>query len=264
MNTPHPVPGPTDLRAPAETRCGSRGDRLRHGDWASELPWLVQGITSRDAGDLGLFTDSPSRVVQERWRTLLAESGLRSVAHARQVHGAAVRFHDALPPGWHLAPDADGHATGTPGLLLAVTVADCVPVYLVHPEVRAVALLHAGWRGTAAGVLEAGVATLADRLDLRAEGIRVHLGPAICGACYEVGPEVHEALGFSRPVGPRPVDLRAVLAARAEALGVPRESITVSGHCTRCGDSPFYSHRGGDPERQVAYLGVLARAPTSP
>lgn len=84
----------------------------------------------------------------------------------------------------------------------------------------------------------------------------MHLGPAICGSCYEVGPEVFGALGLPTPDGPTPLDLRAALAERAAAEGVPSTSITVSGHCTRCTDSGLFSHRGGDAGRQVGYLGL--------
>ncbi len=86
--------------------------------------------------------------------------------------------------------------------------------------------------------------------------VRVHLGPAICGNCYEVGPEVHVALGRPDPGWPRMVDLRAILAQQCRAAGVGPERITSSAWCTRCGDSPFFSHRAGHPERQVGVIGI--------
>lgn len=230
-----------------------------HPEWSERWPWLVQGITGRGVGepfDMSLFTASPSRGVQERWRALFDRTGFDVAVHARQVHGAAVRLHDRVPPGLLLAPDCDGHATAAPGVLLGVTVADCVPVWLVAPERRCVALLHAGWRGVAAGVLGAGIATLADRLDVCADAVEVHLGPAICGACYEVGPEVHERLGLAPPAAAEPVDLHAALSDRAVAAGVRAAAITRSGRCTRCGEGGFFSHRGGDPFRQLAFVGV--------
>jgi hypothetical protein len=146
--------------------------------------------------------------------------------------------------------------TAVPHVLLTVGLADCVGVSIVDPVRRAVALLHCGWRGTVAGMLETGVETLRERLDSHPSDLHVHLGPAICGECYEVGPEVHEALGLEVPQGPRPVDLRRVLALRAAAAGAEADRITVSEHCTRCGESPFFSHRGGAVERHQAYLGV--------
>jgi hypothetical protein len=237
-----------------EVPVSSDATRHEHPEWAREMPWLVQGITNRAGGDLSLFTASASGAVQARWRRLMEATRCRAAVHARQVHGATVRLHDAPTPGLLLAPDADGHATASAGLLLTVTVADCVPVYLAHAEARAAALIHAGWRGVAAGVLEAAVEVLATRFGLRAADVRMHLGPAICGDCYEVGPEVHEALGLPAPSAPAPVDLRAVLARRAVSLGMAAGSVTVSGLCTRCGDGAFFSHRAGDSERQLAYL----------
>jgi hypothetical protein len=84
----------------------------------------------------------------------------------------------------------------------------------------------------------------------------VHFGPSICGACYEVGPEVFSALGLDAPPGPAPLDLRGALAARAVAAGVRATNVSVSGLCTRCSRDGLFSHRGGDRARQVAYLGI--------
>lgn len=229
-----------------------------HPEWQDAFPWLVQGTTGAGDGsepfDLGLFGRGSVGAALGRWRALREATDLPAAVHARQVHAAAVRSHDVSPvEGLLIIEAADGHVTGRAGLLLAVSVADCVPISIVDPERRRIALLHGGWRGTAAGILAAG-------LDHLAEGGRtgrlvVHLGPAICGRCYEVGPEVHEALGLVAPTRNQPVDVRAVQAAQAVARGVPPEQVTVSEHCTRCGDG-FFSHRGGDPERQMGVLGI--------
>jgi hypothetical protein len=96
-----------------------------------------------------------------------------------------------------------------------------------------------------------GITALAAR-GIRAAELRIHLGPAICGDCYEVGPEVHAALGLSEPAEPCPVDLRAVILQRALELGLSQDRLSSSEHCTRCGGSPFFSHRAGDPERHGA------------
>lgn len=236
---------------------------LFHPEWARRFPWLVQGTTTRGARaapfDLGLFADaSPAHLVQENWNDLLTATGMRSAAHARQVHEAEVRLHRAVPPGLSLVEPCDGHATDEVGVLLAVTVADCVPIFVVAPERRVVAALHAGWRGGAAGVLEAGLRLVEAVAGAAAEDLYVHLGPSICGGCYEVGPEVFEALSRPAPGRPTPIDLRDVLADRAEAAGVCDERITISSHCTRCTSSDLFSHRGGDGQRQVGYIGVRA------
>jgi polyphenol oxidase len=230
-------------------------------EWADRFPWLVQGITWRGDGeafDLGISGAQPVGAALARWRALREALGMRAIVHARQVHGAEVWVHDGgCAPGLVLMDGVDGHLTDRAGLLLAVSVADCVPVLVVDPGRRAVAALHAGWRGAAAGILEAGVRRMAAAYASVPDDLEVHLGPAICGACYEVGPEVHAALRPHRspPPAPCPVDVRAVLAERAATLGVPAAQVTVSAHCTRCGDG-FFSHRGGSPARQMGVVGI--------
>jgi YfiH family protein len=251
---------PTSIRRVREVALDAPVPLFVHPEWAHAFPWLVQGITGRGEGgapfDLALFGRGPTAEVLARWDALGGAVGVERRVHGRQVHGAAVRVHEAGPPGLHVAPACDGHATAAPGVLLTVGLADCVAASLVDPDRRAVALLHCGWRGAAAGILERGVEVLEERFTSEPGGLHLHLGPAICGACYEVGPEVHQALGLQVPEAPTPVDLRVVLVGRALAAGVLPERVTVSEHCTRCGDSPFFSHRGGDFQRHQAFLGV--------
>lgn len=230
-------------------------------EWVERFPWLVQGTTMRhglsggDVFDLRLFPAAPG--ASGRWGRLSEWAGLPSVVHAPQMHEALVRRHGGrAEEGLVLAPPCDGHLTEIPGLLLTVSVADCVPVFIVDPERKRVAMVHAGWRGCAAGILEEGLIAVAGP-DGAFASLRVHLGPSICGACYEVGGEVFEAVGLPRPAAPTPIDLKAVLARRAVASGVTPSDVTVSGHCTLCGPGGrFFSHRGGDAGRQVGFLGI--------
>lgn len=216
-----------------------------------DFDWLVHGTTGdAEPGDLGLFGPSPAGTVHARWRALLEALGTPRAVHSHQVHGDRVLHHGGGDAGLLVTEGYDGHATAAKGVLLTVSVADCVPIFLVDVRKRSVALLHGGWRGTVAGVVEAGL----DALGAAGVDVFAHLGPAICGECYEVGPEVHHALGLEVPTTNTPVDLRAVQARRLRTAGVPAEQITISGHCTLCGGG-FYSHRGGGRERQ---LGVLA------
>lgn len=182
----------------------------------------------------------------------------RSVVRSRQVHGSLTLAHMDVSEGACVVGEADGHATARPGVLLTVTIADCVPVFVADPVRRAVALFHAGWRGTAAGVIESGLATLDEAFGSTPGDITVHLGPAICGGCYEVGPEVFRALGERAPAAPHPIDLRRVIRRRATESGVRAEQVTVSGECTRCGDGRYFSHRRGDEGRQRAFIGIVA------
>ena len=231
-------------------------------DWADRFPWLFAGITHAGSGpdpfDLRLFGEPASELAPARWNDLLLASAFTAMVHARQVHETRIVVHDGVGAGVREAEGAaDGHATAESGVLLAVTVADCVPVYLLDPDARAVALLHAGWRGTAAGILPHGIALLSQRWGTEPVDLLVHLGPAICGECYEVGPEVFEALGLEVPPDPAPVDVRVALARQARAAGVPTESVSVSAVCTLCGDRNLFSHRAGRTERQVAVVGIL-------
>jgi len=221
---------------------------------------LVAGLTVRGGNggfSLGLVTEEPVGRVMGRWRAFLhsVRPAFPAVQMARQAHTATVVWHDGVAPGWHVMDDVDGHAAAQPGLLLGVTIADCVPVYLAAPGGGPFALLHAGWRGIAAGILERGVGLLASRAGVAAADLAVHLGVAICGACYEVGPEVVLAIEGRRTRRPALLDLRDALAARAVRLGI--RDVSRSPHCTACSRDRFFSHRGssGRDGRMVAYLG---------
>ncbi len=247
-------------RAVSEVSCPGELPLYVHPEWHERFPWLVQGTTGRGEGaepfDLRMFGDIPSGLLLERWAALQRALGCARAVHAHQVHGARVLVHQGGPAGLLIAEGCDGHATQTAGVLLTVSVADCVPIFLVDPERRAIAALHGGWRGVAAGILESGIEALGRQAGTPPADLYAHFGPAICGACYEVGPEVFRALGLAAPRGLASVDLRRALAERAVAAGLEAERLTISSFCTRCGDTPFFSHRGGCPERQMGVLGL--------
>lgn len=208
--------------------------------------------TTRRVGTFSMSSDEPAHAVTERWSALRAElrhAGPR-LATAKQVHGSTVLTHATCWEGWLRADEADGHVAIERGTALAVTIADCVPVFIAHPA-GAIALLHSGWRGTAARIVERGIDTLVKR-GIAAAELRVHLGPAICGTCYEVSGEVHAALTGRDPGRPAAVDLRALIADHARRIGV--RDITISERCTKCDNDRFFSHRAGDAGRQ---LGVM-------
>jgi YfiH family protein len=208
--------------------------------------------TGRAAGSYGTQSDEPVREVLARWSSLRSRLAAARLATAAQVHGDAILEHDRSWTGWLRGDAADGHLAPTAGTAMAVTVADCVPVFIAHPS-GAAAILHSGWRGTAAGITERAVRRL-DVLGHRPGELRVHLGPAICGRCYEVSPDVARALTGRDPGRGVAVDLRDLIARRVRELGVLR--ITTSPYCTRCDNDRFFSHRAGDVGRQVGVLFV--------
>jgi len=218
--------------------------------------WLEFGIraftTTREVGSFGLMTDEPVNAVMSRWAELRRElsPGGERLATAGQVHGSTILVHHAGWQGWLRSDAADGHVSMERGTALGGTIADCVPVVIAHPS-GAVAALHSGWRGTAARIVERGIEAMTHR-GLSASELRLHLGPAICGKCYEVSGDVFAQLTGTNPGRPRTVDLRALISDHARAAGV--RHISISGSCTRCNNDRFYSHRAGDAGRQ---LGVI-------
>lgn len=208
--------------------------------------------TTRETGSFGVHTSEPVSAVMGRWAALRQElrSGGPRLSTVTQVHGSRVLVHQAGWEGWLRADEADGHLSTERGTGLAVTVADCVPVFLSHPS-GVVALLHSGWRGTAARIVEHAIDALANR-GVPASEVRMHTGPAICGRCYEVSPDVFAQLTGRTTATPATVDLRALIADHARAMGV--KHITTSPSCTRCDNDRFYSHRAGDPGRQVGII----------
>ena len=209
--------------------------------------------TTRAVGSFSSASDEPVKTVMRRWdslRATAAADGAGRLATATQVHGDTVIDHVPGWQGWLRAPQADGHIAAERGTAVAVTIADCVPIFLAHPG-GTVAALHSGWRGTAARIVERALARLRER-GLKLAELRMHLGPAICGRCYEVSPEVVQKLTGKSVERPQPVDLRAIIAGHARAQGV--QAITTSDSCTRCHNDRFFSHRAGDPGRQVAMI----------
>jgi YfiH family protein len=232
-------------------------------EWEARFPWLAQGTTGRGSGDepfdLGLSGAQPVGRALDRWRALIRATEMHAAVHARQVHQADIWIHrDAGSPGILVMDGFDGHVTDRACVLLSVGVADCVPVSIVDPETRVVALVHAGWRGTAAGIVERAINRIVESWQSAPERLWLHCGPAICGPCYEVGPEVHAAVNPHLPVPAEntTIDVRASIAERAQGIGLPAEQVSVSAHCTRCGEPDFFSHRGGSKARQMGVLGI--------
>jgi polyphenol oxidase len=222
--------------------------------------WGVTAFTTtRDAGSFGLSSSEPVSEVMGRWSALQRElwERARRLVSIRQVHGTRLLVHTGGWEGWLRAgEEADGHIAAEKGIALAVGIADCVPVFIAHPS-GIVALLHSGWRGTAARFTTEAIAALA-RYGLAPDELAMHLGPAICGRCYEVSADVREQLTGQPATRAGNVDLRSLIAEHAAEMGV--QKITMSSSCTRCDNDRFFSHRAGDAGRQIGVILAAARA----
>lgn len=190
--------------------------------------------------NLGRLTDDPGVNVDENRARLAARVGLprERFLYGRQVHGARVRRATEPPSAGRPHAQEDGQATALPDAAALVFTADCLPVLLFAEG--AVAALHGGWRGLAAGILAEGLRALGE---LGAHGrVAAALGPGAGGCCYEVGEEVHAAFapGHDARVGARNIDLKAIAREQLERAGV--EEVHDVGLCTMC-SGDFFSHR---------------------
>jgi YfiH family protein len=221
-----------------------------------DLPGAHALFTTRRGGfsvgaytslNLGRLTDDRPDAVQRNRAKLHNEVGVPP-ALIRQVHGTTVRWIAALPvdammplpdEGLEL-PEADGQATPLRQVAPMVMTADCLPIALAGDG--AVAMLHAGWRGLAAGIVAEGVRAVRE---LGAEGhLMAAIGPGAGGCCYEVGEEVHREFAQydGRARRGRNLDLKAIARDQLEAAGV--QEVHDIGLCTICSDpSLFFSHR---------------------
>jgi YfiH family protein len=184
-----------------------------------------------DSLNLGLLTDDAPEAVAENRRRLSNALGFEpeQITFARQVHGTRLIEH----PRADGLVEADGHVVREPGLAPLVFTADCLPVAVAGP--KGVAMLHAGWRGLAGGILAAGAEAV--------EATSAAIGPGIGPCCYEVGEEVLDAfsdLGEGVAEG-RMLNLSEIARRQLAVAGVER--VESAGLCTSCEAELFFSHR---------------------
>ncbi len=234
---------------------------------------LVHGFFGRRGGSgtgqwssLNVSTvtgDDPLCVERNRARISAALPGLEIVT-MHQVHGARVVRVDTPDKD---IEDADAMLTNVAGVGLGILTADCVPALLVAPSAKVAVAVHAGWRGTAAGVLPVAVAAVQREYGVSVGDLRVALGPSIGGCCYEVestiasqierkwGSLSHAAWQSAGERGR--LDLRLANAEIMMRAGIPAENIVHVGPCTACTVTDFFSHRReqGRTGRQLSVLG---------
>lgn len=259
-------------------------DMLKAGKMQYLKPALGEGIaaagfTTRHEGvsrppynslNLGTNTlDSPHHV--EGNRSLLARAfggTLDRFLTVNQVHGTDLLVIDSPNPEYNhfLKLECDGIVTNQPGLMIAICVADCVPV-LLHDPVRGVAAaLHAGWKGTAGNIAGKGVEAMVNLFGSSPGDIWGAIGPGIKGCCYEVDQPVKEAFDLAgipwdavataRGEGKWGVDLAGANLRQLKDAGVSAERIDRSALCVSCNQELFFSYRrdAGDTGRQVGFI----------
>jgi YfiH family protein len=149
--------------------------------------------------------------------------------------------------------------TNLPGFALCWAYGDCAPILLADPTRMVVALAHAGWRGSAGGVILRAIEAMRERFGCRPEELLAGIGPSIGACCYEVGPEVRDAFAADPRIfetaqfverddgdGPRLfLDVAVISERQLRLAGIPARNIAVSGYCTGCSPDLFYSNRRG-------------------
>ena len=195
------------------------------------LGWLVHGFGTRHSG---LPTEFPR------------------LATVKQIHSATCVFAAGRAG---LLGQGDALLENAPGAVVAIRTADCVPVLLVDERLRAVAAVHAGWRGTDQQIAPAAVEAMREIFGTRVEDMAAAIGPAIGQCCYEVGPEVAARFGES---GRARIDLAAANRRQLVLAGVPPDRVYSSGLCTQCGVQDFHSFRRDKESagRMFSFVGV--------
>ena len=252
------------------------------------LPGVAHGFTGRavgyDAADANVGYSAPrdrtlAWAARDAWSAAIGLDAERMVT-VGQVHGADVlgvgdrEAGVGARPGTGPAGYADALVTDRPGVVLMTLHADCLPILLVDPDRPAVAAVHAGWRGTVAGVAGAAVAAMTRAFGTDPGRLLAAVGPAICAPCYEVGPEVVDAwtavegdpaavVAGTGPAARPHFDLTTANRWSLVRAGLRPDRIDLAGICTRCDGEAWFSHRGQGPTtgRFGAVIGLTGDRP---
>lgn len=206
-----------------------------------DLPWLRHGF-----GNKNILLDH--YLVSEKIQTIVLQT--------KQIHGAVVH---SLHRDEKKCLKGDAFITDQSGVVCFVRTADCVPILVADPEHHAVAAVHAGWRGTAAEVLQATLQKMQQQWGSRPSVLRVAIGPAIGPCCYQVGRDVQQALEkWCVPDGIKRwrLDLKEANRQSVENFGVPSTQIDILKGCTCCEPEKWSSYRreGNKRGEQVSFI----------
>ena len=248
---------------------------LKVSQWNS-YPGLLHGFLGRRGGkSSGLYAslnlsfrvgDDP-QVVKDNICDTKRAVGIHDerIVTMKQVHGD--RIVEVRDKNLKEAGEADGTYTAEAGIYLGVLTADCVPILILEPERKIAAAVHAGWRGTLAGIAAKAVGALKERYGVAGQGIEAALGPAIGACCYEVKEDVSRPLvdkwgqlaesSIHHRSGKTFVDLRGLNRAVLESAGIPPNRVYQIGPCTSCAKEEFFSYRRERKEtgRQISVIG---------
>jgi polyphenol oxidase len=279
--------------------------KILQADTLTPVSWLIHGFSTRPGGfsrhygkgnlNLGFTREDSRRAVEQNRTRFLQQIGAVTKGRVwplvtlRQIHSDLIHCVSALPDS---ALAGDGLITQTPGLLLAILTADCLPVILVDVKRRVVGVFHAGWRGTVKRIVEKGVGEMQRCFGARPRDIRAAIGPGVHRCCYEVGPEVRtkfesqfeygsklfNEVEESDPVRekypllfltarapghselPKKIFLDLAEANRRQliAAGVSAKNISTSPLCTSCRTDLLFSYRAekGITGRMMAAAGI--------
>lgn len=248
--------------------------RLEVPHW-EQFDGLIHGFLGRFDGQdrppdgpfrLSADNGDDAQAVKRNWCELKLAIGLRDIdiITAKQVHGDTILTVSSAAE--KLAGIGDGLMTDAPNLCVGVVAADCVPILFAEPARKIAAAVHAGWRGTAAGIAARAVALITEAYGIDPAALHVAMGPSIGPCCYEVGPEVAEQIAASwreelkgawRPDGIKGrLDLRTLNEAQLLGAGIPRSHIQTVGPCTACHIGDFFSYRKeGRSGHQLSFIG---------
>ena len=175
------------------------------------------------------------------------------IVTVKQIHSSIVRTPNDVPC------EGDAMISDRPEVIVGIKTADCVPVLLADPVTRTVAAIHAGWRGTAAHIVDEAIAAMSKKWQTRPEDLRAAIGPSIGACCYEVGAEVARQFGIEA-TGAVHLDLPLENAKQLRAAGV--RNIRISGECTFCAAGRFFSWRRERERagRMISFVGFSGPA----
>ena len=237
-----------------------------HSKILTTFPDLIHGVSTRHGGvspePLGMnlsysVGDAPENVKENR-RIFLHSLGLKEeeVVFQRQIHGTKIRT--VTMPGIHDACDA--LVTDTQGIFLAVSLADCLPILLYDPKRKAVAGIHAGWRGSKAEIVRLAIERMQSEFHSELKNLIGYIGPGAGVCCYEVGEDVAQQFPenyLSAGIKSKPrLDLKGFNKSLMISAGMDESQIEISEYCTICNESLFHSFRR-DKERSGRMLAVI-------